>query len=363
MSRTNWAILCRCRKKDQKIALIEKGKHKHKPTYNQLNTLAELYNVPRWVFISKFLPEEYQFNKFVPTFRQFTYDRAELFSDPKVRCLTTKMEQFRNLILELRHDMGEPIVQFSPPKIERDDQPEIVGKQIREWLGTDENFDFHQWKKKLEEKDIFIFLTSKYKGWSHIDKALFRGLAIYHSRLPIIVINDSDGQKAQSFSLFHELGHLLRRESAIDDWDDHDQQIERWCDELAGNVLMPANLFSAVVHDINDLNTIKQIAKVFKASTYACLVRLMQLQIIEQTAYLEFEKQLKEEYKKLQKKLKESSGGPLRNRPQEVLNQYGNIYSRTLFQAYHNQEIGLQKLSQAFDLKRTAYVLEVGEKL
>lgn len=348
-------------KKIKKISAIEEGKQK--PTFNQLNTLAELYNVPRWVFISEFLPEQYQFNKAVPAFRQFAHDRTELFSDHKVRSLTTRVERFRNLILELRDDMGEPVAQFSPPEFQNSAKPGTRAKQVRAWLGTEENFDFPQWKEKLEDKGIFVFMTSKYRGWSHIDKALFRGLAIYHSSLPIIIINDSDAKKAQSFSLFHELGHLLRGESAIDDWDDHHQQVERWCDELAGNLLMPAESFRDSVHDVNDLDAVKQIAKGFKVSAYACLVRLRQLRMIDQKCYANFELQLNEEYLKLQKQLKESDGGPTRNRPQEVLNQYGHIYARALFQAYNNQEIGLHKLSQAFDLKRTTYVLEVGEQL
>lgn len=348
-------------KRVKKIVSIEEGKQK--PTFNQLNILAELYNVPRWVFISESLPEQYQFNKAVPSFRQFAHDRAELFSDHKVRSLTARIEELRTLILELRDDMREPVAQFAPPKIQNGDTPDTVAKVVRAWLGTEENLDFYQWKEKLEEKEIFIFLTSKYKGWSHIDKALFRGLAIYHTSLPIIIINDSDSKKAQSFTLFHELGHLLRRESAIDDWDDHNQKVERWCDELAGNILMPAKPFFAAAYNANDLEIIKQIAKEFKVSTYACLVRLRQLEIIDLTAYLEFEALLKEEYARIQKKLKESPGGPARNRPQEVLNQYGHIYARALFQAYHNQEISLHKLSQAFDLKRASYALEVDNKL
>lgn len=348
-------------KKIKKIASIEEGKQK--PTFNQINTLAELYGVPRWVFVSEFLPDQYQFNKTVPSFRQFAQDRAELFNDHKVRNLTAKVERLRSIILELRDDMREPIAQFEPPELQEDANPEIVAKQIRVWLGTDDNFNFQLWKEKLEEKNIFIFLTSKYKGWSHIDKTLFRGLAIYHSSLPIIIINDSDGKKAQSFSLFHELGHLLRRESAIDDWEDHHQHVERWCDEVAGNVLMPTGPFISAVNGINDLDAIKQLAKRFKASTYSCLVRLRQLRMIDQLTYSEFEVQLNEEYEKLQKKIKESPGGPARNRPQEVLDQYGHIYTRTLFQAYRNQEIGLHKLSQAFDLKRIAYVLEMSEQL
>ena len=315
------------------------------------------------MFISEFLPEQYQFNKAVPSFRQFACDRSKLFNDHKVRSLTARVERLRGLILELRDDMREPVAQFAPPELQKNAKPDAIAKQVRAWLGTEENLSFQQWKEKLEDKSIFVFLTNKYKGWSHIDKTLFRGLAIYHSSLPIIIINDSDGKRAQSFSLFHELGHLLRGESAIDDWDDHHQQIERWCDEVAGNVLMPTGPFCAAVHDVNDLDAIKQIAKGFKASTYACLVRLRQLRMIDQSTYSEFEALLKEEYAKLQKKLKESDGGPARNRPQEVLNQYGHIYARALFQAYHNQEIGLHKLSQAFDLKRTAYVLAVGKQL
>ena len=92
-----------------KIEEFEEGERK--PTFNQLNILSELYNVPRWVFISDSLPEQYHYSKAVPAFRQFSTESAELFSAPKVRSLTTRVEQFRNLILELREDMGEPVAE------------------------------------------------------------------------------------------------------------------------------------------------------------------------------------------------------------------------------------------------------------
>lgn len=53
------------RKKIQKISEIENA-HKE-PTPKQLTTLAELYQVPRWVFIENQLPPEYQYEK-MPTF-------------------------------------------------------------------------------------------------------------------------------------------------------------------------------------------------------------------------------------------------------------------------------------------------------
>ena len=349
-------------KKVAKIAAIEQGDQK--PTFKQIDTLADLYKVPRWVFISDHLPEKYQFDKAIPAFRQLTDSNADVFSEYKVRSLTARVDRFRELILELREDMGEPVTAFHPPDLKRNATPDFVAQQVRDWLDvTEESFEFSKWKEMLEEKNIFVFMTSKYKGWSHVDRALLRGLAIYHQKLPIIIINDSDAKKAQSFTLFHELGHLLRKESAIDDWSAYHQRVEKWCDELSGNVLMPAEQILSAVDNIDDLDAVKDIAKCFKVSPYACLVRLRQMMIIDQGAYLGFEAQLKAEYRKLQKKLKESDGGPARNRPQEVLKQYGHIYANALFQAYHNKEIGLHKLCQAFDLKRASYALEMGRQL
>ena len=351
-------------KKVAKISDMEKGDKK--PTFKQLDTLANLYKLPRWVFISDQLPEKYQFDKAIPAFRKFSDSNADVFSDHKVRSVIARVEGFRELILELREDMGEAVSVFKPPALSKKDTFDDLSGQIRNWLKiSGQRPDFLKWKEILEEKNVFIFLTSKYKGWSHVDKALLRGLAIYHQKLPIIIINDSDSKKAQSFTLFHELGHLLRKESAIDDWGDYHQQVERWCDELAGSVLMPDGQFrnAACNTNLDDLDEIKSIACDFQVSAYACLVRLRQLRLIDQDDYLRFEAQLASEYRKLRKKLKESAGGPARKRPQEVLKQYGNIYAKAIFQSYHNKEIGLHKLCQAFDLKRASYALEVGRQL
>jgi len=349
-------------KKVVKIAAIEQGDQK--PTFKQIDTLADLYKVPRWVFISDNLPEKYQFDKAIPAFRQLTDSNADVFSEHKVRSLTARVDRFRELILELREDMGEPVAAFHPPELKRNATADFAAQQIRDWLDiAEDSFEFSKWKEILEEKNIFVFMTSKYTGWSHVDRALFRGLAIYHQRLPIIIINDSDAKKAQSFTLFHELGHLLRKESAIDDWSAYHQRRERWCDELSGNVLMPAEQILSALDRIDDLDAVKDIAKSFKVSPYACLVRLRRMHIIDQDTYNVFEDQLQEEYRKLQKKLKESDGGPARNRPQEALNQYGHIYANTLFQAYYNKEIGLHKLCRAFDLKRASHAFEVGRQL
>ena len=123
-------------------------------------------------------------------------------------------------------------------------------------------------------------MTSKYKGWSQIDKESLRGLSIFHDILPVVVINDSDYKKSQSFTLFHELGHLLKKHMAIGCENVRIKE-EKWCDELAGCVLMPSES-NILNQSFDQLKEIKRVAKQFKVSPYSCLVRLKQLGAINQ---------------------------------------------------------------------------------
>ena len=369
VANVNPAILRQCR--EQMALNVESVKGKVRsiedieagvklPTYKQLDTLAALYKVPRWVFVSKELPSEYDFVKSVPAFRQFARQTEEVFSDPKVRGLVAQVGRLRELALELREDIGEPIESLSFPKVKiQGNSHSKIANTIRSWLKVEGNLEFSGWRSKLEQKSIFVFMTDKYKGWSHIERE-FRGLSIYHSVLPVIIVNDSDAKKAQSFTLLHELGHLFRKENAVDSWSDQNKSIEKWCDKLAGEILMPrAPFLNEVNHaDMDSLEAIKKVAKEFHVSPYACLVRLRNLRKISQDAYSEFEGELEREYRELQKK---PIGGVSRNRAQEVLKQYGRIYTDALFQAYYNEELSLHKLSKLFGLKQASQVLELGK--
>ncbi|MCY4263062.1 MAG: ImmA/IrrE family metallo-endopeptidase, partial [Candidatus Dadabacteria bacterium] len=172
-------------------------------------------------------------------------------------------------------------------------------------------------------------------------------------------------RKARTFSLFHELGHLLRNKSEIAHWGDSDQGAETWCDELAANVLMPSEEFRAAAQKLraNNLKNIGKIAKSFKVSHYACLVRMKQLEIIGSDTYQDIESQLQRFYEQRKKDLKEKEIPLGRNRADEVLDQYGHIYTRALFQIYHNNEIGLHKLCRLFGLKRASDALQLEKNL
>ncbi len=67
------------------LGKIETGKTK--PTFNQLERLAHLYNVPQWIFLKEQLPSQYRFRS-IPSFRRFA-DASPVFDNYKVRVITT----------------------------------------------------------------------------------------------------------------------------------------------------------------------------------------------------------------------------------------------------------------------------------
>ena len=362
MLQINTEILRQCReqmglsqlavqKKVKKIIEIENAERQ--PTPIQLTKLAELYQVPRWVFIEKKLPIEYQYEK-KPAFRKFK--KSITFNDPKLRQLVSKVEQYRNLFLELRKDIDEPIPPFFAP-VTPLDSAEKTAKKVRKWLNLKEPLEFISLRKKLEEQNIFIFMTSKFKGWAQIDKESFRGLSIFYDTLPIIIINDSDYKKARSFTLFHELGHLLKKNMAIS-CETINNKEEKWCDEFAGFILMPSA--PEWNNSLKKLEDLKKIARDFKISPYACLVRLKQLKLISQKEYKGFEKQLKKEYEDLRTKLKNKGSGLPRDRSKEIHNQFGNPFIQTVIHVLNSRELTLYKVGKILDVKQPSQLLKLG---
>jgi len=348
----------------RKVKHIEEIEHgEYVPTFTQLDLLSKLYNVPRWVFICQELPNEFNYEASVPAFRQFSERDSQIFSDPTIRSITATVNKLRTLFIDLLEDMDEEVMLFSPPSIDLGESSESAARRIRTWLGIgDACFTFSEWKDKLEGRGIFIFLTSKFVSWSHIERERLRGFSIYHDTQPIIVINNTDWKKAQSFTLLHELGHLLRKESSIDDWRNITKKEEAWCDDFAGCVLIPENLVKANTAQI-DFDYVKRTAKKMKVSSYSFIVRMRRLNLINQELYDKLDEELSTEYQEI-RRMQDSKYAPIsRNRASEIIQQYGKQFTSTLFQAYNNKEISLHKLSQLLEVKTMSTLFEIGTKL
>jgi len=94
----------------------------------------------------------------------------------------------------------------------------------------------------IERKGIFVLLAGDL-GSHHTDipPEVFRGYVISDPLAPLIVINDNDAYPAWSFTALHEIAHLWLGSTGISGLPSIDVGIEKCCNDVAGEILLPAD--------------------------------------------------------------------------------------------------------------------------
>jgi len=95
-------------------------------------------------------------------------------------------------------------------------------------------------RQQVEMAGIFVLLKGNLGSYhSNIAVTAFRGFALSDDIAPFIVINDRDAEAAWSFTLMHEMAHLILGQTGISGARS-EKRIEKFCNHVASEIMLPA---------------------------------------------------------------------------------------------------------------------------
>lgn len=253
------------------------------PTYRQLEDFARTARTPFGMLL---LDEPPEFELPLPDFRTV---RDGAVGPPSAELLDTihaverRQLWFRNHLLEMGH---EPLPFVG--SLTTDTPIVSAAQQIQEALGYDldqrRGGDWTATRTRLaeltEQLGILVMIAG-YAGAATtrtLNPDEFRGFSIADDIAPVVFVNGRDTKAAQLFTLAHEVAHVWLGKSGIDRPEPGvpDQpEIERWCNAVAAEVLIPRQLLRSTYDRNAQLeDEVSRLATTFRASGLVVLSQL-----------------------------------------------------------------------------------------
>lgn len=330
------------------------------PSIAKLRMLAKLYKRPLSVF---YLPEKPLDFAPLKDFRRLPGEVAGVLS-PALAIQITAAEERRELVLELYAELGE-VPPEGAPSVSLRNSVDQVAAVIRTWLGIgystqqtwrDDRVAYNAWRQRIEDLGVLVFQVTG------VGVKEARGFAIAKRPLPAIAVNGRDAYSARSFSLFHELCHVLLGESSISDFSEANagaarlpdaERIEVFCNAVAAATLIPADDVRA--HPLVRRHSgpswadedLLELARSFSVSEEALLRRLVTLGLASSAFY----KDKRKDYEALAIALANKKPGGRATPSQKALGRLGTGYARMIFQAYYRQRLTMADVAAYLNVK------------
>lgn len=137
-----------------------------------------------------------------------------------------------------------------------------------------------QFVDQVDDSGVLVMTSGVVGSNTHrkLDTDEFRGFALADEYAPLIFVNGTDTKSARMFTLAHELAHIWLGKSALTDVSPASrpsQQVEKWCNKVAAELLVPLDAFKEALPRGNPLEGLGQLARRFKVSTLVVLRRIL----------------------------------------------------------------------------------------
>lgn len=316
------------------------------PTIRQAQTLAKAYKRPFALFFLPDVPRDFQP---LQDFRKSGSKALTTSSIFIIREIQQKQAWISDVYSENQEDKLAFVGRFSIK-----DNPQTVAKDILRTLKINPALyktdnPIKEWIDASESNGIFVSRTSFVNSRLKLDSQEIQGFAIADQYAPFVFVNSDDWNAPQLFTLVHELAHIWIAETGISNEVEPDLKgkdklhpVELFCNEVAANALMPKEIVLKL--DPSSFRTSKDVFKASKqlgVSSFAILVRALNLNIISIPSYqklksqaeIDFSEYLKKEAeKKAKQKEKEKQGGP--NYFLLQLNRNSRLFTQTVLDAF-----------------------------
>ena len=277
------------------VANVESGMQS--VTYSQLRTLS--YNVYKRPIALFFYPSPPIDDPIEKDFRSIQASSSALIDrDTRLKIRDAKYHQLS--LYELNPDTKESKFVL-PAYLKRSKNQIDIPTAIRTMLGISieeqksfgkSDFAFKRWRIAFEDMGIYVFKNA-FKNPNYC------GFTLYDEMYPIIYINNKNTYSRQIFTLFHELYHIITKNSDISCIDESSydalcfahKSIEQRCNAFASSVLLPLDDFDKElsnrdeITDDNVEDVVNELAELYSVSRETVLRRLKDNSIVSNDIY------------------------------------------------------------------------------